>query len=86
MKNKVLVNILVPSLMKGYEIYIPVNERIAKVKKLLIDAIYELSDSSLDKSVSYCLIDVDTGNVYEDDFIVRDTNIRNAKKIIFFKN
>lgn len=86
MKNKVLINLLVPSLMKEFEIYIPVNERITKVKKLLIDAVYDLSDNAFDKSVSYCLIDPETGTIYEDSLIIRDTNIRNAKKIIFFKN
>ncbi len=86
MKNKVLINLLVPTLTEEFEIYIPVNERVLKVKKLLIDAVYDLSDNSFDKSKSYSLIDPETGNVYNDDLIIRDTNIRNAKKIMFFSN
>lgn len=86
MMNKVLITLLVPALTEDFEVYIPVNERIKKVKKLLLDAVHELSDGTLDKNITYSLIDPETGSVYSDNLIVRDTNIRNSKKIILLNN
>lgn len=84
MKNKVLINLIVPELMETYEIYIPVNERIAKIKQLLINSLKDLSDNKLDETKKYNLMDPDTGVVYDNKMIVRDLKIRNSKKIILY--
>lgn len=86
MKNKVLISLIVPSLMEQFEIYIPVNERVSKIKELIINVVYDLSDDSFDKSVPYSLINVDTGDIYKDNMIIRDTDIRNSKKLLLFRN
>ena len=82
MKNKVLVKIYVPSIDSEYEIYIPVNETIKKVLDLLIKSIYELSDSNFNNEANHYIMDPKSGLVYEIDYIIRDTNIRNGSKII----
>lgn len=82
MKNKVLVKIYVPSIDEEYEIYIPTNENIKQVMDLIVKSIYELSDSNLDINKNHYLLDPDTANVYQLGLIVRDTNIKNSKKII----
>jgi len=84
MKNKVLIKLIIPSLMSEYEIFIPVNERISKIKDLLIKSLVDLSDNQLDLTKKYNLIDPDTGIIYENNLIVRDTNIKNSKKLILF--
>lgn len=84
MKNKVLVKIIIPYLMTTYEIFIPVNERIVRVKDLIIKGVYDLSDQKLSLNKTYSLIDPDTGTIYDSRVIVRDTNIINSKKIILF--
>lgn len=84
MKNKVLIKLIIPSLMREYEIFIPVNERISKIKDLLIKSLVDLSDNQLDLTKKYNLIDPNTGVVYENNLIVRDTNINNSKKLILF--
>lgn len=84
MKNKVLVKIIIPYLITTYEIYIPVNERIVRVKELIIKGVYDLSDQKILLKKSYSLIDPDTGTIYDSRSIVRDTNIVNSKKIILF--
>lgn len=71
--------------MEHFEIYIPINERVSKVKELIINLVYDLSDDSFDKTLPYGLIDIDTGNIYNDNMIVRDTDIRNSKKILLFR-
>ena len=85
MNNKVLIKLIVPSLMEEFEIFIPVNERIFKIKELLINMVFDLSDNTLDTSIPYSLIDVDTGTPYDNTQIVRDTNIRNNKAVILYK-
>lgn len=82
MKNKVLVKVYVPSIDEEYEIYIPTNESIKKVLELIVKSVYELSDSNLNQEVNHYILDPDTSNIYMNDQIIRDTNIKNSKKII----
>lgn len=84
MKNKIIIILVVPSLMKEFEIFIPVNERISKIKELILNCISDLSNDSFDKNKSYSLIDPETGTVYSNNMIVRDTTIKNSKKIILY--
>ena len=82
MKNKVLVKVYVPSIDEEYEIYIPTNESIKKVLELIVKSVYELSDSNLDQETKHYILDPDTSSTYTNDQIIRDTNIKNSKKII----
>lgn len=84
MKNKILISLIVPELMEEYEIYIPVNERISKIKQLLLNSLKDLSDNRFQCEKKYNLIDPDTGAIYEDNKIIRDSNINNSKKIILY--
>ncbi len=84
MKNKILIKLIVPVLMMEYEIFIPVNERISRVKELLIKSIVDLSDSTFDDKKMYSLMDPDNGTIYDSRLTVRDTNIINSKRVILF--
>ena len=82
MKNKILIEIYVPSIDEEYEIYIPTNESIKKVLELIVKSVFELSDSNLSLEQQHYLLDPDTSSIYMNDQIIRDTNIKNSKKII----
>lgn len=82
MKNKVLITIVIPTLMETYDIYIPVNERIIKIKELLIDSISDFTEDRFDKSKKYNLINAKSGIIYTNNQIVRDTDIINSTRII----
>ena len=82
MKNKVLIRVYVPSIDEQYEIYIPTNETIKKVLELIVKSVHELSDSNLDQEGKHYILDPDTSNIYTNEQIIRDTNIKNSKKII----
>lgn len=82
MKNKVLIKVYVPSIDELYEIYIPTNESVKKVLDLIVKSIYELSDSNLDIDENHYMLDPESSNIYLNDQIIRDTNIKNSKKII----
>lgn len=84
MKNKILVNVYVPKLLETYDVYIPVNERMARVKELLMKAVYDLSDSSFELADEHYLIEALSGSIYPDNTVVRDTNIKNGSKVILF--
>lgn len=82
MKNKVLIRVYVQKIDEEYELYIPVNESIKKILELIVKSVSELSDiQELNDDVHH-LIDPDNSTVYNDYQIVRDTNIRNSKKVI----
>lgn len=82
MKNKVLINVYVPNIDEEYEIYIPVNESIGRVLELILKSVYELSDSSIVIEKEHYLLDPETAIIYDISSIVRDTNIKNSKRII----
>lgn len=82
MKNKVLVNVYVPSIDDLFDIYVPVNESVNKVLELILKSINDLSDSSMDLSGKHYILDPETSNIYDLSLIIRDTNIKNNKKII----
>ena len=82
MKNKVLVNIYVPTIDALYELYIPTNESIRKVLELIVKSVYDLSDNNLNIEVKHFLLDPEEATMYNELSIVRDTNIKNGKKII----
>ena len=84
MKNKILIKLIVPALNQEYEIFIPVNERICKIKELLKKSIADLSDSDIDLEKTYSLLDPEMGTIYDSRLAVRDTNIVNLKRVIFF--
>ena len=84
MKNKILIKVIVPSLNQEYEAFIPANERICKIKELLVKSIKDISDSYFDTDRIYSLLDPDTGTIYDSRLPVRDTNIKNSKKVVLF--
>ena len=44
-KNKILVNLSVPSIERSFDIFIPTNKKIGTVKSLIEDALIRISDN-----------------------------------------
>ena len=82
MKNKVLVELIVPEIEESYDIYIPINKKIGSIINLLSKAIFELSDGEYINNNRSFLYNSDTGEKYDINVIVKDTNIRNGTKIV----
>ena len=81
MNNKVLVKLIVPRLDVSYDIFIPVNETIFKIKKLLVKSLKDISfDDNNQKK--YVLINKTNSRVYKNNEIVINTDIRNASELI----
>lgn len=80
MKNKVLVELVVPSLDEIYDIYIPINKRVGHIiefiDKSLVDitnGIYVMGNKFLYNS---------NGEKYDFNMLIRDTDIRNGSRIV----
>jgi len=86
MKNKVLIKLIVPELNSTYDLFIPVNERIWKVSKLVIKAVSDLSGGALNTKNSYLLINKNTGRIYQNNEIIINTEIRNSTELVLLSN
>ncbi len=80
--NKVLVSVKVPLLEDEYDVYIPVNRKVYSVIDMLKKSLFDLSGQSFDVSKDYNLYSATTGNIYDINMIVRDTDIRNGSSIV----
>ncbi len=85
MKNKVLIKLIIPKLDLNLDFFIPVNETIYKVKKLLLKTISEFSNISDEELAGYILINKVTAKIYLNNEIVLDTDIRNATELLLFE-
>ena len=82
MKNKVLIKLIVPELDDTFDIFIPVNEVIWKIKKLIIKSISDLNGTQLDLQKEYILLNKDNCKIYSNNEIVINTDIRKASELI----
>ena len=78
MNNKVLIKLIVPEIDETFDLFIPVNELIWKIKKLAAKAINDLTGGSLDLEKDYVLINKNNNTIYDNNAVVINTDIRNA--------
>ena len=82
MKNKVLIRLYVPEIDFSFDVFIPVNEIVWKVKKLLVKSVSDLTGGILNLESDFTLINKVTSEIYDNNSIVINTNIRNASELI----
>ena len=82
LENKVLVSVNVPRLESDYDIYVPVNRKIHFVIGMIKDTLVELSQGSFNKNEPCLLYNRETGDAYDMNILVRDSDIRNGSKVI----
>lgn len=77
---KILVELYVPEIEEQYELYVPVNKTVGycikQIKKMLKEHYEELSD---DLNVN--LYNKRTGQMYSNNVLIRNTNIRNGSQL-----
>lgn len=84
MKNKILVQLIVPDMEESYDIYIPIHRKVGNVIELLSKAVSELTNGIYPISKKTGLYNAETGENYSIDSVIFDTNIRNGTKLILF--
>ena len=82
MKNKILIEVVVPEIEQKYNIYIPVNKKIGNLIVLLNKAIKELSDGAYEGTEKTALYNKLTGEKYSINTLVRETSIRNGTVLV----
>lgn len=82
MKNKILIELIVPDINEVYNLYIPINRKIGNIIELLNKAINELSNNNYVGSKKTNLYSRLTGEKYSINSLVRETDIRNGSKLI----
>ena len=85
MENKVLIKLIMFDMDECFDIFIPVNEIIWKIKKLIIKSISDITNISLDINNEYILINKDKSKIYDNNEVVINTDIRNGTELILFK-
>ena len=81
-ENKVLVSVNVPILERKYDIYFPVNRKIINVIGMIKSSLSQLSQGTFDANGEYVLYNKETGEPYDMNILVRESNIRNGSKVI----
>lgn len=82
MKNKVNVDVIVPSLEKKFNLFIPVNKTVLEIIYLINKAINDLTKGSYPMMNNLSLIDGFTGKKYDVNKTVKENGILNGSRLI----
>ena len=82
MKNKVLIELIVPEIDEKYDVYIPVNKKIGNVIVLLNKAITDLTNGIYVGNNTTCIYNRISGLKYNVNDLIRDTDIRNGTSLV----
>ena len=82
MKNKILVQVVVPDIEEEYNVFIPVNKKVGNVAILLSKAIQEMTNNIYIENNKNGIYDSATGELLPTDSLVRETSIKNGSRII----
>ncbi len=77
--NKVLINLYIPAIEKEYDVWIPINKKIYNIIILLIKGI---KDENFNPQNMPLLYNKSTGECYDINLSVQETDIKNATEII----
>lgn len=81
-KNKILIRLYVPLIEKSYDLYIPINKKIGTIKKLIEKALIELTNNNYIITKESNFYSKSTGQIYNVNHTVRDTDLKNGSQII----
>lgn len=82
MKNKVLVELYVPTIDEIYNLYLPVNRKIGNIIALLNKSLTEVTNGEFVGNEYTMLYNRNTGEMYDINVSLRETNIRNGSSIV----
>ena len=81
-KNKILIELEVPLIEKSYDLYIPINKTLGTIKQLIEEALVEITDNAYDSKPDTNFYSKETGEMYDINKTVRETNLQNGSRII----
>ena len=81
MEYKVLIRLYTPEIEDTFDMYIPINKTVGEAAKLMNQIVCNLSPSYPMKERP-SIYNRNTGMKYNENFLVRDTDIRNGTELI----
>ncbi len=85
MNNKVLIKVDSFALKETYDLFIPVNEVMWKVKAMIAKCICDLEHLSFNVQDEFILINKSNGKIYNNNELIIDTDIRNGTELLLLK-
>ena len=82
MKNKVLVELVIPEIDEVYNLYLPAQKKIGNIVELLRKAVFELSNGLYQTKNQAALYSGVSGERYSMNQFLYQTDIRNGSRII----
>ena len=82
MNNKILVELEIPLIEKKYDLFIPINKKIGTIKTLIENSLFELTDEAYVPKNDTNFYSKETGEIFDVNKTVRDTNLKNGSRII----
>ena len=82
MKNKILIELIVPDIEEKFNIFIPINRKVGNVIELLNKSISDLTNGTYIGSSKTCIYSKKTGEKYNINDLVINTDIRNGTSLI----
>lgn len=82
MKNKINVDIIVPSLEEKFNVFLPVNKKTIEIIFLLNKAINDLSTGCFPINNELALVDGYTGLPYDPNNTIKENRIMNGSRLI----
>lgn len=77
-ENKFMVNLYVLALDKHFELFIPVDEKVGNIVKLINNSLL----NNFPNNKKFTLLNLYSGSIYKNNVLVRDTDIQNETKLI----
>ena len=82
MNNKILVELEIPLIETKYDMFIPINKKIGTIKSLVENSLMELTDNAYSPRQDTNLYSKETGDIYDVNRTVRETDLKNGSRII----
>ena len=82
MKNKVLIELIVPEIDSKFNVFIPISKKVGEVLTLLNKSLIDVSNGVYVSSNKKWVYDGNTGEKYDLNTLIKDTNIRNGTTIV----
>lgn len=80
--NKILLEVFVPLIEEEYDVFVPVNKSMGTIKKIIEKGIIDLSDNSYILKEDTNLYSKDTGDIYNVNLKLTETDLKNGSQII----
>lgn len=80
--NKILIELEIPLIEVKYDMFIPINKKIGTIKTLIETSLIDLTDRAYIPRSDTNLYSKETGDIYDVNKTVRDTDLKNGSRVI----